>query len=379
MRIEVDGQHFEVPDDATPDEIDALTKPAAPPRQVGKAEALLRGAAQGATLGFGDEMEAGWKHLVGGADYKSTRDQLRADEANARTQHPTAYLGGEMAGGAAPGIAATVLTGGAAAGPALAAGQGAAQGAGYSNASDARGLSRDSAVGGGVGLLGYGASKAMGSAASRLAGWARAGSTRATANAAQKTADKVAEQIASARGALGGEVQKGNRLVENLRRLGTPLGPTEQAAADDLEQRLAASNLQSLPDQAGIIATKDAELQALKSGASDALKSGTAELLSTAEAKRQLSSRALRYGPVAAGTILGTAIGGPVGSAVGALVGAGSRPMIRSVIRLGQTPAVQKAGFDAIAGAAESTPGDILRQLLTRGGATAATQSLVTP
>lgn len=33
MRIEVDGQHFEVPDDATPDEIDALTKPAAPPPQ----------------------------------------------------------------------------------------------------------------------------------------------------------------------------------------------------------------------------------------------------------------------------------------------------------------------------------------------------------
>lgn len=33
MRIEVDGQHFEVPDDATPDEIDSLTKPAAPAMQ----------------------------------------------------------------------------------------------------------------------------------------------------------------------------------------------------------------------------------------------------------------------------------------------------------------------------------------------------------
>jgi len=355
-------------------------------KPVGTGEALLRGAAQGATLGFGDELEAGWKHLVGGADYTKTRDQLRADEANARSQHPIAYGAAEAVGGAVPFLAGAALTGGAAS-PLLAgrtalgvaAGQGALQGAGYSEGKNARSLARDTALGAGVGVAGYGLGQGLAAAGRGLARFARAGSTVAAARATEKAANEIAAEIASAKGSLGGEVQKGSRLVENLGRFGTKLGPEEQAAAAALAQRVEASNLQSLPGQAATIGAKDAELQALKTGASDALKSRTAELLSTAEAKRQLSARALRYGPVAAGTLIGTAIGGPVGSAVGALAGAGSRPMVRSTLRMLQNPAVQKAAYDKLAAAAESTPGALLRQLLARGAPAAATQSLVEP
>lgn len=389
--VDVPGHgEVEFPDSMKDEEIVAAIKklsgPAgAPPRQVGKAEALLRGVTQGATLGFGDEVEAGWKHLVGGADYKSTRDQLRKDEGQAKDQHPAAYLGGEVAGGAAPGVAAMLLTGGVALPAAIAskaplvlsAGQGALQGAGYSDASDARGIARDSAVGGGVGVLGFGAGKVLGSATSRLSQLARGGSARATAAASQKAADEVAAEIASARGALGSEVQKGSRLTENLRRIGTPLTPEAEAAAQDLERRVGASNLQSLPDQASAIAAKDADLQALKQGASGALKDRTAEMLSSGEARSQLLARLKRYGPPMAGSAIGSYIGGPVGGAIGAAAGAGTRPAIQSLMRLAKSPAVQKAAFDALATGAESSPAEALRQLLSRGGAAAATQSLV--
>lgn len=388
---------------------------------VGKAEALLRGTAQGATMGFGDELEAGWKSMLGGGKYKDIRDKLRGDEQNAQSQHPYMYGAGEMAGSLAPMAAG----GGATAGTRLlmAAGQGAAQGAGYSNAGDARSLVRDTALGAGVGVGGFGLGEALSGVGRGLVRFARRGSTAAAAKAGEQAAEEVAAKIASAKGALGGEVQKGSRQIENMMRFEESLTPEQRAVWNELQlsaertpagtlktayetgtlpvaaptaaeripatqtavgpvqalrERVAQSTLDALPSQADTIAANDAELAALKQGASEAFNARKGELLAPGEALRQLKARAWRYGPVAAGTLIGTSIGGPVGSAVGALAGAGSRPMIQSMRRLAQNPAVQKATFEALANAADSKPGDLLRQLLSRGGAAAATQSLVT-
>lgn len=384
MRIEVDGQRFEVPDDATTDEIDALTKPAAAPPKVGTPEAVLRGAAQGATFGFGDELEAGWKHLVGGADYTKTRAQLRSDEANARSQHPVAYTGGEIGGSLLPSAVAAMATGGtslapsmAKAGLPMAAGQGALQGAGYSNADTAGGLARDSALGAGVGVAGYGLGQTLGAVGRKVAGSARGLAVRAEAKAADKAAKEVADGIASARGSLGGEVQKGNRIVENLRRLGPDLSPEEQAAAQQLEERLSASAREALPGQVSTIAARDADLAAAKTGASEAFNARKTDLLSTDEMKRQVLARALRYGPVALGSLAGHYVGGPIGGTVGALAGAGTRPMVRSVLRMSTNPAVQKAVGDFIAEGANGPTAALLRRAI-QAAPVAATQQLVT-
>lgn len=108
----------------------------AAPAGVGKPESLGRGAAQGATMGFGDEIQgavqaAGMKALpdwLGGSDdprsladlYREQRDVARKENADASAANPKTYLAGELAGGAAPAIA---TAGGAAAPKAAGIGQ----------------------------------------------------------------------------------------------------------------------------------------------------------------------------------------------------------------------------------------------------------------
>jgi hypothetical protein len=388
MRVMVDGQPFDVPDDATPDEIDHISRPQEKPSTV---RSGAEGALTGGGLGWRDEMVGGYKAVakhvlpksLGGTDlplgeqYRQDRDAVRSEQEGFRKAHPVAYGAGEIAGGMVPGSVATLATGGAAALP-MALAQGGVSGAGYSNADTAGGLARDTGLGIGIGALGYGAGQAVGKAFSGMAGLAGRGVRLAESRAAGKAADEIAAEIASARGSLGGEVQKGQRIVENLRRLGPQLTPEEQAAVAQLEQRLTQSTREALPGQVGAIDAKDAALSAAKQGASQALRDRTAELLSTGEVKQQILSRALRYGPVALGTALGSAVGGPFGTAVGALAGAGTRPMVRSMIRLGKNPAVQKATLEAIENAAPQL-GTFLRRAIQASATGPLTEAAVAP
>jgi hypothetical protein len=157
MRIEVDGQHYEVPDDATPAEIDALTRPAPAPSRT---ESLLRGAGQGATLGFGDEMAAGVGALIGnsnqptfGARYKEIRDSLRRENKAASDAHPGYSFAGNVLGGAPLAIA----TGGGSEAPTAArlvgmgAALGGASGLGNSDAESLGGMATATGLGAGLG------------------------------------------------------------------------------------------------------------------------------------------------------------------------------------------------------------------------------------
>lgn len=82
-----------------------------------KTESGLRGAAQGATFGFADELTGGgesFMDLLGGNtdvmdNYKKHRDESRANYKQAEEENPLTYLAGNLAGGLAvpvPGIGA---------------------------------------------------------------------------------------------------------------------------------------------------------------------------------------------------------------------------------------------------------------------------------
>lgn len=110
----------------------------------GIGDSALRGAAQGATLGFADELTAGagavkdWASgklgLRGGISipdaYGTYIDKIRGKDAEARKEHPIAYGVGEIAGGTATGSLIPVINPAAKVGAAARIGTAAAAGAG---------------------------------------------------------------------------------------------------------------------------------------------------------------------------------------------------------------------------------------------------------
>lgn len=161
---------------------------------VSAGESLGRGAAQGATFGFGDEIEGAIQALIPGvhdrpgdtfADrYARWRDSARRTNDAANAANPKTFLGGQIAGGvatsAAPGGLVSKVVGRAA--PAVgamaraeqAAQQaipiGAAYGLGESKAETVGGLAKDAALGGAGGALVGGTVAAV---APPLAAWLR--------------------------------------------------------------------------------------------------------------------------------------------------------------------------------------------------------------
>jgi len=81
----------------------------ASPEGPGFWESLGRGAFQGATLGFGDELTGLIGSLTSNHSYQEVRDAMRATNKQAEEAHPYAYGGGELAAGLAvpiPGLGA---------------------------------------------------------------------------------------------------------------------------------------------------------------------------------------------------------------------------------------------------------------------------------
>ena len=74
------------------------------PEAPGYAASATRGAAQGATLGFADEIAgAGAAMWPGGQDYTEARDESRERFDAARAANPKTFLAGELLGGATTG------------------------------------------------------------------------------------------------------------------------------------------------------------------------------------------------------------------------------------------------------------------------------------
>lgn len=131
-----------------------------------KTESLVRGAAQGATLGFADEISGGveslWEKAKGnptefGKLYKKHRDESRANFKQAQEENPKSYMTGEIGGGLAtaviPGL--NVAKGGATLAKAV--DQGARLGAlaatGYSEANNMKDYAKDLTLGTATGAV----------------------------------------------------------------------------------------------------------------------------------------------------------------------------------------------------------------------------------
>ena len=278
------------------------------PPNVSQAGSLGYGAAQGATLGFGDEIQGAIQAALPrpgvdfnpltyfkemGKRYDQERDWARKKNTEAQEANPGTYLVGQVVGGLAPGV----LTG---TGLGAMAGTGAAQGVGYSNADSATGLAGDAALGAGIGTAGWGAGKLLSKAAGALARKATGKLDKiAPAVLAAEAATEAHAPVASAKGAYASGIQKGSRQVENIMRLEPVANATEQAAIRALEtsgatpglqHQVLGSTIQALPGQvaenAALKATYDAARAAEASEAArllaEKMPKGTAAFLKEA-------------------------------------------------------------------------------------------------
>lgn len=143
--------------------LDDAATGASPPAKPSWAESLGRGALQGATLGFSDELAGVIESVVTDKTYEQARDESRSKNKAAQEAHPWLYGGGELAGGAATALVPGL---GAAGGLGKAVATGAAAGLGSSDADLTKGefgkAAVDTAVGGAAGLAAHGAGKAIG-------------------------------------------------------------------------------------------------------------------------------------------------------------------------------------------------------------------------
>lgn len=131
----------------------------------GKIESAARGLAQGASMGFADEITGGLESLFTDKPYEQARDESRANYARAKDANPSTYTTGEIGGG----VASALLPGaniarGASLGKAVlqSALLGGVTGLGYSEADDLGGLAKDTAANAALGgLVGGAAQKFM--------------------------------------------------------------------------------------------------------------------------------------------------------------------------------------------------------------------------
>lgn len=149
---------------------DAYLRSKLPPPAMGTGESLLRGAGQGLSLGFLDELAGAAASPLGAIkeagkyvgiepnrmskevkDYIKARDAMRAGNSQAAEEHPYAYYGGDLAGGLALPLG-SVLGGATKGARALqAAGLGGAAALGSTSTQDVGGQAKDVGIGAALG------------------------------------------------------------------------------------------------------------------------------------------------------------------------------------------------------------------------------------
>lgn len=209
---------------------------------ISKLESLLRGAKQGATLGFGDEITGAGESALGSLGlvpdktYEQARDEARQADRLAQLENPLTYGGGQLAGG----VATTLLPGGAL----LKAGQGAMgaakigaltgaiAGAGDSEAglSDAQ-LYKDALTGGAVGGVAGAALHGLGSLAKGSIGDDATKAYQAAKSGNRIIGEEAAGNINKKMLDTSGNIV--DKVVENTKRAGKELGDIRTNAVLD--------------------------------------------------------------------------------------------------------------------------------------------------
>lgn len=249
---------------ATMDEHRKANKPAV-------LQSVNEGMAQGGSLGFVDEAQAGLdtlaskvpyvrngleasrgffdnllgsKHLpIDNPDltYEQRRDFYRGNDAAARDAHPLAHIGGEIGGslmlpgGTLPRAVAT----------------GAAAGIGHSEAKDPVALASDAVTGGAVGAGGFAAGKAIGAGVSRVFGGAPG---RSDARALDAVTEGVRSKVANRISAEKDRMLKILRKPDVRASLGDPVKMTDAAERGLAAEAGAADQILSHADRAAAAA-----------------------------------------------------------------------------------------------------------------------------
>lgn len=357
-------------------------KASATPPEVGGLESVLRGGAQGLSLGFADELAGAVGAARGalsgderdlGDVYRQERDESRAAYRAAEAANPGLYRAGEIGGGVAgafvPGLGVGKgLAGALRAGAAL----GGAAGLGGSEADltrgDVGGALADTAGGAAFGAIGGAAGHGLGKLAGRVTERAARGIRGAEADAGEQAAMAAQRNLRTARSALGGEasaglnaVAKAEEVVANpgafrpdqVERAAAWLGTPEVAA---LRQNAAQNVLEGGAGRlSGSLQTARNAFQSAQQAATPEAIEGAAGELLTNPIRKQLAPRVATLGHRLLPAALaggGALVGGPEGAAIGSGLGAiaaltSGRPgiVIRNALR---SPGVRKLVWDAV-------------------------------
>lgn len=281
--------------------------------------------AQGGAQGFVPQA-AGLRALATGGDYRQARDEARA-VVNAATEE--AGLGYEVAGSIlSSGLVAPESMAGRLA---LSAGVG-----GVGAAAETEGDLEAVAKGAGLGLLAGGAGEALGAGVRKLGSKLWNTADEALARQTAKDVATVEKEIASLSGQLGGETQKGSRMLENIQRGAagvTDLGGTgavgddlqgrliaalREPGAQELAEKVAGSALQKFPGQKATIERVEAELATKVAGAAEEARQKTADYFATSIWQGEIKDRiknvlAPRFGLAAIGAVTGELMGSAAG------------------------------------------------------------------
>lgn len=361
-------------DDATAAELDRLARVAAVPGSPAptQAEAGARGFGQGLSAGYGDEMAGARRGAAAstparlalglipflgpaltpaaedvvavekarqqgrdpsfGEAYTEARDADRAANAAAQEAFPKTYLGTEITGAIASsmvpgGQAANVARGGRAAqflsGLGRLAGQGALQGAGYSDGDTPGEVASDTGVGSLVGLGGGALGKVFGRLGPWLTSKGRSLAARGTQRAAQQAAEESTAAVRSVEAAARERAANAYRQMERIElALQNPaLPPAERAAIEAFKKTpeyadLVAANakgvLAAAPDALAEREAAAAIAQAERAALPQAIATREKELL-TPQPGADLKSYLKRYAEPVVWGIAGQQLGNAMG------------------------------------------------------------------
>lgn len=328
---------------------------------------------------------------LGGSKYIEGRNAYRDIEGAFRTENPAAAFALQTATGmlapvprssASPSFITRYMA---------AMAPGAVSGAGA--AAESEDMAQAAAVGAPLAAAGQSFGEVVGDtlglafgAASRAAGSKVA---EAETKAQQIAAEKVAAELASAKGKLGATTQEANRALENLLRLESTGGLSGEQAnilatlrqngtLPALQSKLADAMLEQVPGAAGRVDIARSAFEGLSERAPEATAEAAEAILSGSEAKRQVGERVKRYLPTVMGSIYGAGAGagasvamggGPGEALIGALAGAGIRPALRAGQRMLAHPAVQRAMYEPIERGAAAVANSSMAGLSSLGAA----------
>lgn len=183
---------------------------------------LVRSGAQGATLGYGDEIEAAIRSVLPNTpNYKTIRDDIRKKLADYRQANPTEAITAELAGALLPGI----LSRGATKDISLArlaaqgSGVGGIAGYGFSDSDDAIQQGVDTAIGSVIGMAAVPAitylGKSMGELGSKAINWAREKLGTKASDVVQEELNRLMEATGKSADEIIHDVQSGRIMADN--------------------------------------------------------------------------------------------------------------------------------------------------------------------